>query len=124
MRKREYMKVVLFLLSLAMATTAVLLSSPELAAEQRCNELAANCVCSEPLNSATITNIGNGFWNPDDSTTKECTVEFGQPTGFAILADDFDHPIIERHRPTITHSGYARRPDRTLPVARAASRRG
>lgn len=43
------------------------------AAEQRCNELGANCICSEPLNSATYTTLFGYDFNPADTTTKECT---------------------------------------------------
>ena len=65
--------------------TAGLLSTPALAAEQRCNELGANCVCSEPLNTNNLGYAGGGVYNPADSTTKQCTVELGRATGSAIL---------------------------------------
>ena len=66
----------------ARATVALLLvffavQSPishSYAAERRCNGLAENCVCSEPLNG-TLRRIGNSWYNPDDSDIKECTVE-------------------------------------------------
>ena len=47
------------------------------AAEQRCNQLGANCACSEPLNTPTYTLAAgaNWGWNPADSTTKECAIE-------------------------------------------------
>ncbi len=46
------------------------------AAEQRCNELGANCVCSEPFNTNFYTHsIMSNQWNPADSTTKECSQE-------------------------------------------------
>jgi len=46
------------------------------AAEQRCNELGANCVCSEPFNTNTYTgSIPN--WNPADSTSLQCSQELG-----------------------------------------------
>jgi len=71
---------------------AVMSASHSFAAEQRCNELGENCVCSEPLNS-TLRRIGSSWYNPDDSTTLECTVEnFSLPSlrGAAITrnADD------------------------------------
>ena len=65
---------------------AVLLSVPAFAAEQRCSELGANCVCSEPMNTNVVVNVG-AWANPGDSTTKECTIEaFGDPSlvGLAI----------------------------------------
>jgi len=48
------------------------------AAEQRCNDLGANCICSEPFQTATY-NAANAdtnarSWNPADSTTKECAM--------------------------------------------------
>jgi len=45
--------------------------------EQRCTDLGANCICSEPLNTTTYTVVpGTNFaFNPADSTTKECAVE-------------------------------------------------
>jgi len=49
-------------------------NSHSFAAERRCNELGDNCVCSEPLNG-TLSRIGNSWYNPDDSETKECMVE-------------------------------------------------
>ena len=51
--------------------------------EARCDELGANCVCSEPLQATSYANYGtNEHWNPGDTTTKECDVE-GTP-GAAI----------------------------------------
>jgi hypothetical protein len=53
--------------------------------EQRCTELGANCVCSEPLNTTTSNLLpgSNYAYNPTDSTTKECLLE-GQ-AGAAFL---------------------------------------
>jgi len=59
-------------------------ASPALAAEQRCTELGANCVCSEPLNT-NVLGGGPVFINPGDTTSQECTVEYGQATGYAVL---------------------------------------
>ncbi len=42
------------------------------AEEQRCKELGANCVCSEPLNTNTYISRGDSWQDPADSTTKEC----------------------------------------------------
>jgi hypothetical protein len=68
------------------------LTSDSTAAEQRCDELGQNCICSEPLNG-TLSRIGSSWYNPKDSVTKECTVEdFSLPTlrGAALTrnADD------------------------------------
>jgi hypothetical protein len=53
------------------------------AAEQRCNDLGTSCVCSEPLNTTTFAG-GPDFWNPADSTTKQCSVEAGSPGGAIV----------------------------------------
>ncbi len=48
------------------------------AAEQRCNELGANCVCSEPLNNQdNLAAEPDRHWNPSDSVGKECDGENG-----------------------------------------------
>ena len=50
------------------------ISNKAFAAEQRCNELVANCVCSEPLNTQNYSLVSGTSWgwNPDDSITKQC----------------------------------------------------
>src|SRR5262245_21574407 len=53
------------------------------AAEQRCNDLGTSCVCSEPLNTTTFAG-GPDFWNPADSTTKQCSVEAASPGGAIV----------------------------------------
>jgi len=70
----------------------LILASYSYPAERLCNELGENCVCSEPLNG-TLRRIGSSWYNPDDSRTRECTVEnFSDPTlrGAALTrnADD------------------------------------
>lgn len=61
---------------LALGIVSVALASSADAAEQRCNELGANCVCSEPFQMTNFTqNIDKAFWNPTDSSTKECGFE-------------------------------------------------
>ena len=79
-------------IALLMVFFAELLStSPSYAAERRCNELTENCVCSEPLNG-TLRRIGNSWYNPDDSATKECTVENNADPAFrgAALTRNID----------------------------------
>jgi hypothetical protein len=44
------------------------------AEEQRCRDLGANCVCSEPLNTNNLPKAGDSWQNPADSTVKECTM--------------------------------------------------
>ena len=66
-------------LTIIAVVAGLTLSSSSYAAERRCDELAENCVCSEPLNG-TLRRIGSSWYNPDDSETKECTVEnFSDP---------------------------------------------
>jgi hypothetical protein len=61
--------------------------APERAAaagnEARCNELGGNCVCSEPFEMTGFTS-GPDFWNPNDTTTKECSVEPGSIGGAIV----------------------------------------
>jgi hypothetical protein len=58
------------------------------AAEARCTELGANCVCSEPLQMTGYTVHGSysGWLNPNDTSTKECNGEGdGVGVGYAIV---------------------------------------
>lgn len=50
------------------------------AAEARCGQLGGNCVCSEPLNTTNFVRINPSWYNPADSTSKECNAE-GIPGG-------------------------------------------
>lgn len=45
------------------------------AEEQRCTELGANCVCSEPLNTNVYAHPDSVNYNPADSVTKQCSAE-------------------------------------------------
>jgi hypothetical protein len=69
--------------ALALAILLHLGASSALAEEQRCTELGASCVCSEPLNTTTFAG-GPDFWNPADSTTKQCSVESASPGGAIV----------------------------------------
>lgn len=51
------------------------------AAEARCNALGTNCICSEPLNTNSMGRSG-AYYNPGDSTTKECRGEIGTAQSF------------------------------------------
>ena len=58
--------------------TAAPLASRAAGSEQRCNELGAGCICSEPLNNNTnISALPSRYWNPPDTTTKQCDGEQG-----------------------------------------------
>lgn len=48
------------------------------AAEQRCNALGANCLCSEPfqMTAYTLEAVNNGY-NPNDTSTKQCLTNDG-----------------------------------------------
>lgn len=63
-----------------MATMSGLPLQSYAASEQRCTALGANCVCSEPMNTATLVAQLDGggqgnYYNPADSTTKQCSYE-------------------------------------------------
>jgi hypothetical protein len=53
------------------------------AEEQRCGQLGGSCICSEPFNTATYAD-GPDFWNPADSSTKECSAEAGVRGGAVV----------------------------------------
>lgn len=61
---------------LAMGVLGLIWVAGTEAAEQRCDELGVNCVCSEPFLMTGFTkNVDSAFWNPTDTTTKECGYE-------------------------------------------------
>jgi hypothetical protein len=60
--------------SLIVFVTALMLPSCSSGAERRCDEMEEHCVCSEPLNG-TLRRIGSSWYNPNDSESKECTVD-------------------------------------------------
>ena len=60
--------------AIVLAAMSLLWATNAQAEEQRCIDLAANCICSEPLNTATFTG-GPPSWNPADSTSKQCSAE-------------------------------------------------
>jgi hypothetical protein len=78
----------------ATAVLAVTVSAVASAQEQRCGELGANCVCSEPFKMTGFTQeYGSDYWNPNDSTAKQCGQEqlnnpISRPRqGVAIVTD-------------------------------------
>jgi hypothetical protein len=73
--------------AILLPTLSLLWGSFVQAAEQRCTDLGSNCLCSEPMNTTTFAG-GPPFWNPADSTTKECSTE--GVTGGAISRNDND----------------------------------
>lgn len=73
------------------AMVAMLLwAEPATAAERRCDELGNSCVCSEPFNTPTYVKWGSSWYNPADSTIKECTAENGLGAGSAIARNSND----------------------------------
>jgi hypothetical protein len=86
------------------------------AAEQRCGELGANCVCSEPFNTTSYTRTFDGsayYWNPSDTTTKECTVESIPSSPIYTYGDLFgsnDATAMSRLPSGHTNSYFAARP--------------
>ncbi len=69
------------------------------AAEQRCTDLGANCVCSEPFNTDTLVTAGDFWKNPADSTTMECSLVAEIP-GSALEANPVTQ-IIPRNDATM-----------------------
>jgi len=60
------------LIMILVFSTLFLLPGQSFPAEQRCDQLGTNCVCSEPFNTNNLP-VVNTFWkNPADSTSKEC----------------------------------------------------
>jgi hypothetical protein len=57
------------------------IANAEAANEQRCNDLGAACICSEPLNTATYTQDTPSYFNPADTTSldKQCLRAGGFP---------------------------------------------
>ena len=55
--------------------------------EARCTELGVNCKCSEMLQATSYTGwpgqSNSVYWNPNDSTTKQCNGQFS-PTGLEV----------------------------------------
>lgn len=77
---------------LVMVLLSLWVSSAEAAGnEARCTELGANCVCSEPFQMTGFTNVSGSFWNPNDTTTKECGEEVA---GYPITRNDADMEAI------------------------------
>jgi hypothetical protein len=91
------------------------------AAEARCTELGANCVCSEPLQMTGFTGFNDAFWNPSDSTdSKQCNGEGdGLGVGFTItrngatldLFGEGDATVLSRLPAGHSVSRYLRGPD-------------
>ncbi|MFO0701269.1 MAG: hypothetical protein U0236_18775 [Nitrospira sp.] len=83
----QFQRRMIFLLTLqclALGILTLVWTSNANAAERRCNDLGANCVCSEPLQATAYINYGtNSHWNPNDTTNLECNGE-GLP-GAAVV---------------------------------------
>lgn len=43
--------------------------------EQRCTELGANCLCAEALQMTALNPVFGSWWDPNDSTVKQCNGE-------------------------------------------------
>lgn len=65
----------LMLAGLTLGAFSLAWGSNASAAEQRCNELGANCVCSEPLQMTGFTSVNSAWLNPTDTTSLECGAE-------------------------------------------------
>ena len=70
--------------SIALAALSLIWAVNTQAAEQRCNDLGASCICSEPLQMTDFADLGDKHWNPNDTTTKEC-VQTAARSGSAVV---------------------------------------
>ncbi len=87
----HYMRTKNFTFFLVLVTSSLLLPTEAHAAEARCNQLGANCLCSEPFNTNQFTR--NSYWfNPSDSTDKQCATDTNYPGG-AIEANPINQVI-------------------------------
>jgi len=68
--------------AILLAGLSVLWATNAQAAEQRCTDLGANCLCSEPLQMTAIADLTDGKRDPNDSTTKECHTDGVNHAGF------------------------------------------
>jgi hypothetical protein len=69
------------------ALLLVLAPALAVAQEARCTALGANCLCSEPLEMTGFTSPTAGYWNPNDSTTKQCSQLISLDAGAAISSE-------------------------------------
>jgi len=69
---------------IVLAALSLLWATGAHAEEQRCAGLGTNCICSEPLQMTSFTPLTDNFYNPTDSTTKECKGSVSQPVGSAL----------------------------------------
>jgi len=82
--KQNRLSIVAALIIIMMAVTSALpLQSYAASPEQRCAELGANCICSEPFQMTGFTSVFGWDSNPNDSTTKQCTTSADSP-GLAV----------------------------------------
>ena len=80
--------------------------------EQRCNELGANCICAESLDTNAFTVANSFFLNPDNSTVKECSLELQNAVVSAVPASKVivgnDVSVLNAMPPAHTVSNYLR----------------
>jgi len=81
--KQNRLSIVAALIVVMAVTSALPLQSYAASPEQRCAELGANCICSEPFQMTGFTSVFGWDSNPNDSTTKQCTTSADNP-GLAI----------------------------------------
>jgi hypothetical protein len=61
--------------------------------EQRCTDLGANCLCSQPMNAPTYTELqANTYWAPDETSAKPCSMSESEP-GAVISYDQFSYQV-------------------------------
>ena len=84
------MKTVVSLFTGLGCAIAVMWEASSTAAEQRCNDLGANCLCSEPFQMTSFAQ-DTAWYNPNDSTINQCNGE-NVGTGETIVRPDGSNP--------------------------------
>lgn len=81
-------------LAVATGLLSLLLVAPASAEEQKCTAFGANCLCSEPLQATSYTLVNVSYYDPNDSTTKECVGETGSPVTSATILRGGTAPVV------------------------------
>ncbi len=79
-------------LAILVGAMALTLPTSALAEEQRCKDLGAECICSEPLQATAYSQHGASWFNPNDSIVKPCNGESNSGFTAAITRNDTSKP--------------------------------
>lgn len=80
--------------AVATGLISLLLVAPVRAEEAKCTSMGANCLCSEPLQATAYTLVNVVYYDPNDSTTKECVGETGSAATSATVFRPGTAPVI------------------------------